>query len=107
MTFLVTEKCILCKYTNCVEVCPVECFHEGANFLVIDPDVCIDCALCEVECPIEAIISDNNVTDDEKKFIKLNKKLANIWPIIKNKKPAQSKAEYWKNIKKKIKYLKI
>ena len=55
MTFIVVESCIKCKYTDCVEVCPVDCFHEGPNMLVIDPDECIDCTLCEPECPVDAI----------------------------------------------------
>ena len=61
MTFVVTENCIKCKYMDCVEVCPVDCFHEGPNFLVIDPDECIDCTLCEPECPIEAIFSEDEL----------------------------------------------
>jgi len=65
MTFVVVENCIKCKYTDCVEVCPVDCFHEGPNMLVIDPDECIDCTLCEPECPAEAIKSEDDLTDDE------------------------------------------
>jgi len=107
MTFLVTEKCICCKYTNCVEICPTECFHEGPNFVVINPDVCIDCALCEAECPVEAIVPDNNITDNEKKFLKLNKKLSKIWPIIKNKTTPQPNAKKWEKVKEKLKYLEI
>ena len=66
MPFVVTENCIKCKYTDCVEVCPVDCFHEGPNFLVIDPDECIDCTLCEPECPVEAIFSEDEVPEDQK-----------------------------------------
>ena len=106
MSFIVTGKCICCKYTNCIEVCPVNCFHEGENFVVINPEICIDCALCEAECPAEAIVSDYNITNNEKKFIVLNKNLSKIWPIIKNKKPPQPNAENWKKIKEKLKYLK-
>jgi ferredoxin len=61
MTFIVLENCIKCKYTDCVEVCPVDCFHEGPNFLVIDPDECIDCTLCEPECPINAIVAEDDI----------------------------------------------
>jgi NAD-dependent dihydropyrimidine dehydrogenase PreA subunit len=59
MPFVVTENCIKCKHTDCVEVCPVDCFHEGPNFLVIDPDECIDCTLCEPECPVNAIFPED------------------------------------------------
>ena len=69
MTFVVTEACIKCKYTDCVEVCPVDCFYEGPNFLVIHPDECIDCGLCEPECPIEAISADDELPDDQIEFI--------------------------------------
>ncbi len=103
MTFIVTEKCILCKYTDCVEVCPVDCFHEGPKSLVINPDDCIDCGLCEPECPVEAIFSENDIND--KKFIELNKRLSKIWPVINKKKDPLIDAEKWKNIDNKIKYL--
>ena len=76
MTFVVGENCIKCKYTDCVEVCPVDCFHEGPNFLVIDPDECIDCALCEPECPAEAILAEDDVPADQQEFISLNAELA-------------------------------
>jgi ferredoxin len=82
MTFVVTENCIKCKYQDCVEVCPVDCFYEGPNFLVIHPDECIDCALCEPECPANAIFSEDEVPADQKEFIKLNADLAEIWPNI-------------------------
>ena len=69
MTFVVTEACIKCKLTDCVEVCPVDCFHEGPNFLVIDPDECIDCTLCEPECPVEAIYSEDELPADQQQFL--------------------------------------
>jgi len=69
MTFVVTESCIKCKYTDCVDVCPVDCFHEGPNFLVIDPDECIDCTLCEPECPVEAIYSEDELPEGQEHFI--------------------------------------
>ena len=87
MTFVVTENCIKCKYMDCVEVCPVDCFHEGPNFLVIDPDECIDCTLCEPECPAEAIFSEDEVPADQKDFLKINADLAKAWPVITEKKP--------------------
>lgn len=76
MTFVVTDNCIKCKYTDCVEVCPVDCFYEGPNFLVIHPDECIDCALCEPECPAVAIFSEDEVPDEMQEFIQLNVDLA-------------------------------
>src|SRR5690606_15830334 len=72
MTFVVTDNCIKCKYTDCVEVCPVDCFYEGPNFLVIHPDECIDCALCEPECPANAIFAEDEVPEDQQQFIELN-----------------------------------
>lgn len=68
MAYVVTENCIKCKFTDCVEVCPVDCFHEGANFLAIDPDECIDCALCVPECPAEAIFAEDDVPDGQRKL---------------------------------------
>ncbi len=82
MTYVITENCIKCKYTDCVEVCPVDCFHEGPNFLVINPDECIDCSLCEPECPINAIISDEDITDDNREFLEINERLSKKWPIL-------------------------
>ena len=86
MPFIVGEDCIKCKHTDCVEVCPVDCFYEGPNFLVIHPDECIDCALCEPECPVDAIFSDDEVPEDQIKFIELNAELAEQWPNITEKK---------------------
>ena len=74
MTFIVTESCIRCKYTDCVDVCPVDCFHEGPNFLVIDPDECIDCALCEPECPVEAIYAEDELPDSASAMLEYNEK---------------------------------
>jgi ferredoxin len=82
MTFVVTEQCIQCKYTDCVDVCPVDCFHEGPNFVVIDPEVCIDCALCVPECPVDAIAEESDLPDDMVHFIELNAELAEKWPVI-------------------------
>lgn len=95
MTYVVLENCIKCKYTDCVEVCPVDCFHEGPNFLVIDPDECIDCALCEPECPAEAILAEDDVPADQQQFIALNAKLALDWPVITEKKEAPPDAAEW------------
>lgn len=82
MTFVVTENCIKCKYTDCVEVCPVDCFHEGPNMLVIDPDGCIDCSLCEPECPAEAIFAVENLPAEMLHFKALNAELTALWPVI-------------------------
>ena len=76
MTYVVTESCIRCKYTDCVDVCPVDCFREGPNFLVIDPDECIDCTLCVAECPVEAIFAEDDVPPDQQAFTALNAELA-------------------------------
>ncbi len=73
MAFVVTESCIKCKYMDCVEVCPVDCFHEGPNFLVIDPDECIDCTLCEPECPVEAIFSEEEIPDGQENFTQVER----------------------------------
>ncbi len=105
MTFVVTEECIKCKYTDCVEVCPVDCFHEGPNFLVIDPDECIDCTLCEPECPAEAIRPEDDVPEDQLEYIQLNAELAKIWPVITEKKDAPPDADEWAKVKNKLQYL--
>ena len=88
MTFVVGEDCINCKHTDCVEVCPVDCFYEGPNFLVIHPDECIDCALCEPECPIDAIFSEDELPEDQQVFLELNAELAEVWPCITEMKDA-------------------
>ncbi len=95
MTFVVVEDCIKCKYTDCVEVCPVDCFHEGPNFLVIDPDECIDCTLCEPECPIEAILPEDDLSEEQQIFLKLNAELAQQWPVITTKKDPLPDADEW------------
>lgn len=82
MPFVVTENCIKCKYTDCVEVCPVDCFHVGPNFLVIDPDECIDCTLCEPECPANAIYPEDDVPAGQEGFVALNAELAKVWPVL-------------------------
>ena len=105
MTFVVTENCIKCKFTDCVDVCPVDCFHEGPNFLVIDPDECIDCSLCEPECPAKAIFAEDEVPDAQKNFIELNKELAKLWPVITEVKKPAADAEAWKEVSGKLQYL--
>ena len=94
MTFIVTDICIMCKYTDCVEVCPVDCFYEGENMLVIHPDECIDCGVCEPECPIEAILPDSD--SKAQKYLETNRKYSEIWPNITRKKDAMAEAEQYK-----------
>ncbi|OIZ99343.1 ferredoxin [Rickettsiella grylli] len=105
MTFLVTEKCIRCKYTDCVEVCPVDCFYEGPNMLVIHPDECIDCGLCEPECPVNAIYVEDDLPDKYKEFLALNKELSKKWPNIARRKDPPPDADEWKDKEDKLVYL--
>ena len=105
MTYVVTETCIKCKYTDCVDVCPVDCFKEGPNMLVIDPDECIDCAVCVPECPVNAIYADDEVPDDQKQFVALNTELAKQWPAITDTKDPLPEAESFKDVKGKFKDL--
>ncbi len=95
MTYLVTENCIKCKHTDCVTVCPVDCFYEGPNFLAINPDECIDCGVCVPECPIDAIVADNNTDIDVVFWSNLNKKLSAKWPVITKKKDPLPDHEEW------------
>lgn len=105
MTHVVTESCIRCKYTDCVDVCPVDCFREGPNFLVIDPDECIDCAVCIPECPVEAIVAEEDVPAAQKDYIALNVELAKGWPSITRTKEPLPDADQWKDVKDKLQYL--
>ncbi len=105
MTFVVIDKCIRCKYTDCVEVCPVDCFREGPNMLVIDPDECIDCNLCVPECPIDAIYAEDDLPDDKQEFIELNARLSQKWPMISAMKEAPADADDWKEVDGKMQYL--
>src|SRR6056300_1393094 len=95
MTFVVTENCIKCKYTDCVEVCPVDCFHIGPNFMVIDPDECIDCTLCEPECPAEAIFAEDELPEGMENYIELNEELSREWPVITEQIDALPDAAEW------------
>ena len=101
MTYVVTESCVKCKYTDCVDVCPVDCFREGPNMLVIDPDECIDCTLCVAECPVEAIFAEDDVPTEQKDFIGLNAELSKVWKPIVERKPAPDDADEWKDVKEK------
>ncbi|OCX67426.1 ferredoxin [Acidithiobacillus thiooxidans] len=99
MTYVVTESCIKCKFTDCVDVCPVDCFREGPNFLVIDPDECIDCTLCEPECPAGAIFRDDDLPEGQEEYEEINARLAKVWPAIIQKKPAPEDADAWLEVK--------
>lgn len=98
MTYVVTDKCIRCKYTDCVEVCPVDCFHEGPNMLVIDPDGCIDCGLCVPECPVEAILTAEELPREQRGLIALNAELSRVWPVLAESKPPAADAERWAEV---------
>ena len=101
MTYVVTDVCIKCKYTDCVEVCPVDCFYEGENMLVINPDECIDCGVCIPECPIDAIVTD--MDERAEPYLELNRQYSTgPWPNITKKKPAPADADEWKDKKGKM-----
>ena len=103
MTFVVTENCIKCKYMDCVEVCPVDCFYEGENMLVIHPDECIDCGVCQPECPADAIFADD--AGDSAEWIELNRRYAEVWPVIAAKGLAPADADAWKSMPGKLQLL--
>lgn len=105
MTYVVTESCIRCKFTDCVDVCPVDAFREGPNFLVIDPDECIDCTLCVSECPVEAIYAEEDLPADQESFTALNAELAKQWPTIIERKAPLPDADEWRDAKDKKQYL--
>jgi ferredoxin len=102
MTYVVSEACIKCKYTDCVDVCPVDCFRAGPNFLVIDPDECIDCTLCVAECPAEAIFAEDDLPKEQHHFLALNAELAKLWKPIVEKQEPPADADEWKNVKDKL-----
>ena len=102
MTYVVGENCIKCKHTTCVEVCPVDAFREGPNFLVIDPDDCIDCNLCPAECPAEAIFEEDEIPADQAHFVELNAELAQIWPVIDESKEPPTDWQNWDGVDNKL-----
>ncbi len=107
MAFVVTEPCIQCKYTDCVAACPVDCFREGPNFLVIDPGECIDCGACVPECPVEAIFDAEAVPEEWTEYIALNAQLAAVWPSIGDALDPMETAEAWKKVAAKGAYLEL
>lgn len=98
MTYVVTESCIKCKYTDCVVVCPVNCFREGPNFLVIDPAECIDCTVCVTECPVDAIFAEKDVPATQKEYIQINAELSKTWKRIMEKKDPPRDADDWSQV---------
>jgi len=102
MAFIVTEPCIKCKYTDCVDVCPVDCFREGKNMLVIDPEICIDCNLCVDECPVTAIFADSELPEKWAHYVEINEKYAAEWPEIDGRKDALDTAEEFSKIESKL-----
>ena len=105
MTHVVSESCIRCKYTDCVDVCPVDCFREGPNMLVIEPDECIDCAVCIPECPANAIFAEEDVPQDQMKFIALNAELSPLFESISRSKGGLPDADDWLDVPDKLKHL--
>lgn len=105
MTYVVTDSCIRCRYTDCVDVCPVDAFREGPNFLAIDPNDCIDCALCVPECPVNAIYADDDVPLAQKEFVDINDELAAKWPVIAQCKLPLPDADEWAKVQGKLPYL--
>jgi ferredoxin len=98
MTYLVTDNCIKCKNMDCVEVCPVDCFYEGENFLAINPDECIDCGVCAPECGPGAIFADNELGSEKNKWYRINEQYSLIWPVITQKGEKSADADEWDGI---------
>ena len=98
MTHIVAEPCVKCKYTDCVDVCPVDCFREGENTLVIDPDECIDCGACVPECPTEAIFAEEDLPEKWEDYIEYNAKMSEDWPEISEQKDPLDDADEWKEV---------
>ncbi|MEC7030630.1 MAG: ferredoxin FdxA [Pseudomonadota bacterium] len=104
MTYVVSDKCIKCKLTDCVDACPVDCFHEGPNMLVINPEECIDCNLCVSECPIDAIFEEDDLPEDQQHMIALNAEYSEKWPILDHKKDPLPDSDQWIDVPNKIEH---
>ena len=105
MTYVVAEPCVKCKYTDCVDVCPVDCFYEGVNFLAIHPDECIDCGACVPECPTEAIFSEDDLPEKWKDYLEFAEKVQEEWPNITEKKDGLADADEWAKVEEKKEHL--
>ena len=107
MTFVVTEACIRCKYTDCVSVCPMDCFYEGPEFLAINPDECIDCSICVAECPVGAIVSDHDIPEDQRHFIEINRVLSHDPRYVRLSRPKEPLPghERWAGVANKLQFL--
>lgn len=105
MAFVVTEACIRCRYTDCVEVCPVDCFHAGSHFLVINPEVCIDCAVCVPECPAKAIYAEADIPPSQRPYVALNAQLSQEWPVLDSRMDPLPDAEEWRSVPDRMRYL--
>ncbi len=105
MTHVVTEACVRCRYTDCVTVCPVDCFHAGPNMLVIDPNECIDCAVCIPECPVNAIRAENDLPAGQEPWLDINAELSRIWPVITQRTDSLADADEWATVEHKKQHL--
>jgi len=102
MAYIVAEPCLKCKFTDCVDVCPVDCFYEGKDTLVINPDECIDCGACEPECPVNAIFEEDELPAKWEHYTEYNERMSNIWPHIAVPKDPHPEAEQYRNVEDKI-----
>ena len=105
MAYVVTEQCIRCKFMDCIKPCPVDCFYEGPDFLVINPDECIDCSVCVTECPVNAIVQDKDLPTDQREFLEINRQLSQIWPPADASSPLLPEREQWRDVPMKRRFL--
>jgi ferredoxin len=107
MTFVVTEQCIRCKFMDCVKACPVDCFYEGEDFLVINPDECIDCNVCVTECPVNAIYQDKDLPPEQREFIEINRRFSQMWPRATAPSTPLRERERWRGVPNKREFLRV
>jgi ferredoxin len=105
VTFVVTEQCIRCKFMDCIKPCPVDCFYEGPEFLVINPEECIDCSVCVTECPVNAIYQDKDLPADQREFIEINREYSLIWPPAISVSEPLPEREQWRDVPMKRQFL--